>query len=95
VKTPSEFYGKPVIGRVTTRPLKVVRRIDDGPEVEEVLPSHAYDVIDVGEVGPDKAKVYITNAWYKEGRACLMILADLAERFEDFRSAEDSGVKCG
>lgn len=85
MKTPSETYNKPVIGRVTTKAMKMIRRIDDGPEKEEVLPSHTYEVIDVGEIGTDRAKVYVTNTWYKEGRECLMILAEIAKKFEDFR----------
>ncbi len=89
--TPSERFGRPVIGRVTTKPLRLTRRSRDGSTTEEVVPSRVYEVIEVAELSPgDREKVYVTNVWYKEHRGiCLLILGSIAEKFEDLRPHPD------
>lgn len=86
--TPAQRYGKTVIGKVTTRPLPFTRTDADGVKTEGVIPSHTYEVIDIGTVGDGKT-VYVTNTWYKEHKGiCLMILAEIVESFVDYRVQE-------
>ena len=46
MKTPSEYFNKPVIGKITTRPLVLSTTSQDGIISKETLPPETYEVIE-------------------------------------------------
>lgn len=73
MKTPSEMYRKPVIGKITTKPLDV---ICNGEPL--TFPPAEYEVLEVREY--NSKKIYVCNQWYKSG-VVQVISEDLVESY--------------
>lgn len=57
---PSQYYRRPVLGRIRTRTLEL--EADDGEHI--LLPGREYEYIGVGDVGGQDI-VYLCDAWNK------------------------------
>jgi hypothetical protein len=67
----------PIIGKVTTIPLKL--KDADGNEKE--IPSLEYSVVEIVET--ERGKVYVANFWYKEHKRIPQIIHEsIVEKFK-------------
>lgn len=73
MKTPSEHFKSPVIGKVKTKTLNLSYVMAGKTQVKE-CPSAEYEVIQVLEL--EKGKAYVTNQWHAEHRKEPLILVD-------------------
>ncbi len=89
MKTPSEHFGWPVIGKVVTKPLGMTRTAADGTKSQETLSSETYDVIGKVKSRDGNVTAFVANVWYREEKLePLLLLEDLVEKFEPSSPAD-------
>lgn len=77
MKTPSEHFRKPVIGKIVTRELKGTMTDADGNKSTHILSSDEYEIIDEND------DFVVTNQWHKEwSKIPLLIMKSLIETIE-------------
>jgi hypothetical protein len=80
VKTPSQQFNRPVIGKIKTKVLHGTWIRDGGVEEPMSCPAEEFEVIATTIMG--SSKVYVCNQWYKEYKHEPQVVS--AEMVEEF-----------
>lgn len=84
MKTPSEYFNEPIIGKLKTKELTAKWTHENGESRDQVMPGTELEVIKISKMGD--CDVYITNQWHKEYRKePLVIIDSLVKEFIPYK----------